>query len=87
MKVIKHGNTAKELTCPECGCIFQAVNADIRVVSHEEQWYDYGNASPSATGTPYFTQYGQKICSRCYVDRFIPCPECGYECREEDYSE
>lgn len=81
MKVIKHGNTVKEFTCPKCGCIFQAVNADIRAVSHEEQWYEYG--SPSTTGTPYFAQRGQKLCSRCYVDRFIPCPECGADCREE----
>lgn len=78
MKVIKHGNTIKELTCSKCGCIFAAADTDIRLVGHEEVWYDYNNTSSTAE-TPYFAQYGPKLRSRCYVDKFILCPECGKE--------
>ncbi len=29
-KIIKHGNTITEYTCPKCFCIFQTTKADIK---------------------------------------------------------
>lgn len=30
MKVVKHGNTVKEITCDNCGCIFKYCENDIK---------------------------------------------------------
>lgn len=30
MKVVKHGNTMKEIVCDNCGCIFQYCEKDIK---------------------------------------------------------
>lgn len=30
MKILKHGNTAKEITCDHCGCIFQYCASDVQ---------------------------------------------------------
>ncbi len=37
-KVIKHGNTVTEKTCPKCYCIFEYTKKDIEI--HETQRYD-----------------------------------------------
>ncbi len=38
MKVIKHGNTIKEMTCPKCFCIFEYSEKDIE--NHSTNYFD-----------------------------------------------
>lgn len=73
MKVIKHGNTVRELTCPVCGCIFLASLVDVCYTPN------YRPIPPSSTTSSTVTTC-IKLDSR--PEPFFSCPECGAECVE-----
>ncbi len=45
MKVIKHGNTYKEIECPKCGALLSYCTKDIEIDDRSDEvfcvWHDY----------------------------------------------
>lgn len=65
MKVLRHGNTYKEIECDKCGALLSYCEVDVEIKKYDQY--------------KYIPSYNENVCLAHFQELFIECPECSNE--------